>query len=201
MQDLIVTTLPLILFWRLRVPPVQKVALGAVFAVGYIVCAIAGVRIYYIYIVYNETYDTTWASWYLWIWMLLEILMGAMCTSAPTLKAFFHGYLGNANRLASGGMSRPRPTGVTTRERGERVGSGSGGSSAGDSSRAFRPPPNSFSWQGPKRWFVAPLRESYQLEQRPPPGLSASPDIPLVSPDLGKLPERIRLDNREVISK
>ena len=96
LQDFIATTLPFTLYWKMlwMLPVRQMVAMGAIFAIGYIVCVIAVVRIYYTYIVFYVSYDMSWMSRYIWIWMLLEIFVASMCASAPGLKVFFRNYFG-----------------------------------------------------------------------------------------------------------
>jgi len=93
-QDFIVTTLPLLLFWKVEMSSQEKKLLGAVFAVGYLVCLLSIARLYYIYLLFHVTFDTTWTSWYIWIWKVFEITMGAMCASAPTLPALYRHYWG-----------------------------------------------------------------------------------------------------------
>lgn len=48
-QDFIVCFMPTILFWKLQLPRKQKVALGAIFGIGFLLCIAGVLRIYYIY--------------------------------------------------------------------------------------------------------------------------------------------------------
>jgi hypothetical protein len=92
-QDAVAAFLPTILYWNLQIPRRQKIALGAIFALGYLVCIVAGVRSYYVYRIFNNPlYDSTWESWPAWLLCMLEIQLGAICASAPALKVFFTHY-------------------------------------------------------------------------------------------------------------
>jgi hypothetical protein len=92
-QDAIAAFLPTILYWNLQIPRRQKVALGAIFALGYVVCIVAGVRSYYVWRIFNDPlYDSTWNSWPAWLLCVLEVQLGAICASAPALKVFLAHY-------------------------------------------------------------------------------------------------------------
>ncbi|KAG9189347.1 hypothetical protein G6011_06215 [Alternaria panax] len=92
-QDAIAAFLPTLLYWNLQIPRRQKIALGAIFALGYLVCIVAAVRSYYVYRIFNQPlYDATWESWPAWLLCVLEIQLGAICASAPALKVFFMHY-------------------------------------------------------------------------------------------------------------
>jgi hypothetical protein len=92
-QDAITAFLPTILYWNLQIPRRQKVALGAIFALGYSVCIVACVRSYYVYRTFhNPRYDSTWESWPAWLLCMIEIQLGAICASAPALKVFLAHY-------------------------------------------------------------------------------------------------------------
>jgi hypothetical protein len=92
-QDAIAAFLPTILYWNLQIPTRQKWALGAIFALGYVVCIVAGVRSYYVWKIFNDgLYDSTWNSWPAWLLCVLEVQLGAICASAPALKVFLAHY-------------------------------------------------------------------------------------------------------------
>lgn len=48
-QDFVVCFMPTILFWKLQLPRKQKIALGAIFGVGFLLCIAGVLRIYYIF--------------------------------------------------------------------------------------------------------------------------------------------------------
>ncbi|KAF2101379.1 hypothetical protein NA57DRAFT_35108, partial [Rhizodiscina lignyota] len=91
-QDLITCLLPTMLFWKLQLPRRQKIALGAIFGVGFFLCIAGILRIYYIHFTFYETYDVTWAGQDNWIWTGVEALLGIVCASAPALKVFVRRY-------------------------------------------------------------------------------------------------------------
>ncbi|KAF1831226.1 hypothetical protein BDW02DRAFT_591285 [Decorospora gaudefroyi] len=92
-QDAIAAFLPTFLYWNLQIPRRQKVALGAIFALGYVVCVVAGVRSYYVWRTFDfRLYDSTWESWPAWLLCVIEIQLGAICASAPALKVFLSHY-------------------------------------------------------------------------------------------------------------
>jgi len=89
LQDFIACGLPTILFWKLRIPRRQKIALGGIFALGFFLCVCACLRIYYIYRVFYLSYDMTWVSQPAWLWVTVEAQVAVICASAPALKVFF----------------------------------------------------------------------------------------------------------------
>lgn len=88
-QDLITAILPTFLYWNLRIPVRQKIALFGIFAVGYGVAALGALRAYYSWQIYYSTYDVTWVTWDLFLVTMLELHVGCFCANAPTLKVFF----------------------------------------------------------------------------------------------------------------
>jgi hypothetical protein len=88
-QDLVTAVLPTLLYWNLRIPIRQKIALFGIFSLGYGVVALGAMRAYYAYRTYYLTYDTTWSTWDLLLTTILELHVGAFCANAPTLKVFF----------------------------------------------------------------------------------------------------------------
>lgn len=88
-QDLITAVLPTFLYWNLRIPVRQKVALFGIFAIGYGIAALGAMRAYYTWKIYFDTYDVTWVTWNLYVVTMLELHVGCFCANAPTLKVFF----------------------------------------------------------------------------------------------------------------
>lgn len=91
-QDFLACGLPTMLFWKLQLPRRQKIALGAIFGVGFFLCITGVLRIYYIHKIFYETYDTTWAAEDVWIWTMVEAHLAIICASAPAIKVFFKAY-------------------------------------------------------------------------------------------------------------
>lgn len=88
-QDFITALLPTFLYWNLQVPFRQKVALFGIFAIGYGVVALGGLRVYYTWRTFYQTYDVTWSTWDLMLTTLLELHIGCFCANLPALKVFF----------------------------------------------------------------------------------------------------------------
>ncbi|KAF9697496.1 hypothetical protein EKO04_004194 [Ascochyta lentis] len=91
-QDLITAILPTFLYWNLRIPIRQKIALFGIFALGYGVAALGALRAYYSWQIYYATYDVTWVTWDMFLVTMLELHVGCFCANAPTLKVFFKHY-------------------------------------------------------------------------------------------------------------
>lgn len=88
-QDAITALLPTLLYWNLKIPRRQKVALTAVFAASYIVVAVCMVRVYAMWEIFNNPlYDATWTTWPALLLVILEIYLGAILASVPALKVF-----------------------------------------------------------------------------------------------------------------
>jgi hypothetical protein len=103
-QDLATAVLPTFLFWNLRIPLRQKIALFGIFAIGYGCVALSGLRAYYSWRTFYETYDVTWSTWDLLLTSLLELHVGCFCANAPALKVFFKHFF--HDKLASYSNSR-----------------------------------------------------------------------------------------------
>jgi hypothetical protein len=126
-QDLLAAMLPTFLYWNLRIPIRQKIALFGIFAIGYGAVAIGALRAYYSWRIFFVTYDVTWETWNAWKLALLELHVGAMCANAPALKVFCKEYL-KLDRLAS----RSKSSSKASRSQGSKA-SRSQGSSKGPS--------------------------------------------------------------------
>ncbi|KAF1941081.1 hypothetical protein EJ02DRAFT_378570, partial [Clathrospora elynae] len=92
-QDLITAVLPTFLYWNLRIPTRQKVALFGVFAIGYGVVALGILRAYYSWRTFYNTYDVTWSTWDIILASMLELHIGSFCANAPAAKFFFAHFL------------------------------------------------------------------------------------------------------------
>ncbi|QDS73569.1 hypothetical protein FKW77_001161 [Venturia effusa] len=100
-QDFIVCGLPTLLFWKLQLPRRQKLALGAIFGVGFFLCITGILRIIYITNIFFHTYDVTWATEPVWTWTAVEAHLAIVCASAPALKVFFRQYLSVSSMTGS----------------------------------------------------------------------------------------------------
>ena len=93
----------------------QKLLLNVVFGLGYLAAVVAGIRIYFVYRMFYESYDASWEVWYCWILAMMEVNIAVTCSSLPAVKVFFqsvgsqHGSTGSSTgktRTWSEGRSR-----------------------------------------------------------------------------------------------
>ncbi|OAP60014.1 hypothetical protein AYL99_05016 [Fonsecaea erecta] len=105
--DLYSTLLPLILVYHLELPRRQKIALYALFALGFMAVAAGLVRTVLMYNLLNVDYDFTWKLWLTWIWAVLELYLALLAASAPSLKPFFrHFFVESISSFARGSRRR-----------------------------------------------------------------------------------------------
>ncbi|PYI00513.1 hypothetical protein BO78DRAFT_289142, partial [Aspergillus sclerotiicarbonarius CBS 121057] len=88
-QDFVTTTLPAVYSWKLQMPLKQKLLLNMVFGLGYLAVVVAGIRIYFVYRMFYQSYDASWEAWYCWILAMMEINIAVTCSSLPAVKVFF----------------------------------------------------------------------------------------------------------------
>ncbi|KFZ06669.1 hypothetical protein V501_07194 [Pseudogymnoascus sp. VKM F-4519 (FW-2642)] len=65
------------------------------------VIIVSTIRAYWVNIIVNVTYDTTWEGFILWILVALEVDVALICASAPTLKPTFRRYFHSHNTHSS----------------------------------------------------------------------------------------------------
>lgn len=87
--DFYSTLLPLILVYHLQLPRRQKLALYALFALGFGAVAAGVIRTVLMYNLLNVDYDFTWKLWVTWICAVIELYLALFAASAPSLKPFF----------------------------------------------------------------------------------------------------------------
>lgn len=86
--DFYAATLPCMLIMRLQMSRKQKIAVGALFAVSYVVVGLGIGRAVMLNRVVMHDYDYTWTLYAMWVWSLLELWIGLLAASAPALKPF-----------------------------------------------------------------------------------------------------------------
>lgn len=84
--DFIIYIMPMPAFYKLQLPLSQRIGLIILFSVGSIVVVAGVMREYYIHITVYKTYDVTWEGYDLWIWTAVEVNLGVICGSVPSLK-------------------------------------------------------------------------------------------------------------------
>jgi len=75
---------------------------------GISLCITGVLRIYYIWKVYYDTYDVTWAAQDAWVWTSVEAHLAIICASAPALKVFLRQYFQTSGVTGSFGNSWSR---------------------------------------------------------------------------------------------
>jgi len=108
-QDFITTVIPMVLCWKLQITIGQRVALNAIFAVGFCACFAGTMRLVYVYKAFYESYDRICESkslfcvnccannmigylFYIYAWTLGEISLAIIGASAPALNVLFKHY-------------------------------------------------------------------------------------------------------------
>jgi len=107
-SDLYATILPWCMLYKynLDVPRKQKIALNIIFSLSLIVAGCGGGRLYYLWKI-NNSYDTSWTGYDLFVWSLLECPLAIIFACAPSLRAFVRRYLQDPYRtFRSGAESR-----------------------------------------------------------------------------------------------
>ena len=135
--DFYATALPLLLVRGLDLPRGQKTALYVLFGFGALVIAAGTVRTVLLNYLINETYDSTWWLWKMWLWTFVEVNVSIMAASAPALKPFFRRYL--VDKVLSGG-SRNRGKyayGSGGQRISEALGGGGGGGQQGEGKKLW----------------------------------------------------------------
>ncbi|KAL3421569.1 hypothetical protein PVAG01_08015 [Phlyctema vagabunda] len=84
-SDVVILVLPMPVLSSLKLPRKQKFVLMAIFAAGGLVCLISVIRLHDLYRLL-KTKDLSWDNATVAIWSTLEIHLGIICASLPTLK-------------------------------------------------------------------------------------------------------------------
>ena len=108
-QDFLVAGLPTLMFARMDIPFRQKLAMAAVFAVGFFLCITGCLRIVYIHEIFYSTYDVTWRAGEAWYWTAVEGLLATVVASVPALKVFIQRHLGSIIRSYTYGATDASP--------------------------------------------------------------------------------------------
>lgn len=76
---------PIPLAWQLDVPLKQRLGALGMFLLGLLICACGAVKTSYLYTLFS-TYDEIWLATPIWILSALELHIGILCSSAPTIR-------------------------------------------------------------------------------------------------------------------
>ncbi|GKZ24055.1 hypothetical protein AbraIFM66951_010554 [Aspergillus brasiliensis] len=106
LQDIAATTLPAVFCWGLQMRLRQKVLLnGVVFGLGYLAAVVAGVRVWFIYRMFYESFDVSWEVWYCWVLAMLEVDVAVVCSCLPGVNVFVRSLGCSRNSSGNGGSS------------------------------------------------------------------------------------------------
>ncbi|EXJ89155.1 hypothetical protein A1O3_02219 [Capronia epimyces CBS 606.96] len=113
--DFLLCTLPLPVFWRLKLPPRQKYIVSLLFAIGLFATVASALRISVLKNV--DSLDVTMGSVSTMKWSVVEVGTGIICACIPCLKPLFRKFLldktlsnNSGARSAAKGPLTPRPT-------------------------------------------------------------------------------------------
>ncbi|PGH29743.1 hypothetical protein GX50_07497 [[Emmonsia] crescens] len=105
--DIMTLVIPMPLIRRLKIPLRQKIIIAFFLGMGAFVCIISVIRLFSIYRLFTQP-DSTWHANTATIWSILEIYIGIILGSAPTLRPLFIRFFPSRRQLhgvSSGGSS------------------------------------------------------------------------------------------------
>ncbi|KAL4788075.1 hypothetical protein BJX76DRAFT_367792 [Aspergillus varians] len=126
--DILTTTLPMPLIWKLKLPTRQRLAVIAIFGLGIIVDVAGSFRTVYVWKSMIVSHDTTWEGWPVLLAGIVEINLGLICASTPALRPLVNFYV---PRLL--GSSSPYGYNRKTRSKSYKLRSFTGASKSRDS--------------------------------------------------------------------
>ncbi|KFY36082.1 hypothetical protein V494_05344 [Pseudogymnoascus sp. VKM F-4513 (FW-928)] len=109
LMDIVIFLIPLRSLFALRIRTTQKIHLISLFSAGLLVIVAATVRLVYIVIIMQETYDVSWYGYIGWLWAAIEVHVSLICACVPSCRAFFVAW----NRGSTKGGSKTAGTGGT----------------------------------------------------------------------------------------
>ncbi|KAJ6125370.1 hypothetical protein N7471_012687 [Penicillium samsonianum] len=94
-SDFAVWLMPIPRVWNIQLPKPQKIALSLIFALGLFDCAAAMARLLLSMLVLGE-YDSTWLYAKGYMWSIIEVSTGIVCTCLPTMRILLKTAFGGA---------------------------------------------------------------------------------------------------------
>ncbi|KAF7621031.1 hypothetical protein F9C07_2282836 [Aspergillus flavus] len=83
--DFWIMLIPIPLAWQLDLPLKQRLGVLGMFLLGLLICTCGAIKTRYLYTLFS-TYDEVWVSTPIWILSALELHIGILCSSAPTIR-------------------------------------------------------------------------------------------------------------------
>ncbi|KGO67090.1 hypothetical protein PITC_019960 [Penicillium italicum] len=93
--DFVVCLMPIPKVWNLQIPKPQKIALSLIFSLGLFDCTAAVGRLRLAMLVIGQ-YDITWLYSNGYMWSIIEISTGIICTCLPTMRVLLKIAFGGA---------------------------------------------------------------------------------------------------------
>lgn len=105
-SDTVIFILPQSVIWRLQMPTRQKIAISLMFLIAILAIASASIRLYYSVKLSTST-DTTWYTWNMGVWGLVEMDFGIIVACIPVSGALYRHihqstFFSNASRSLKG---------------------------------------------------------------------------------------------------
>ena len=104
MTDVLFATLPIPLIWQLQLNLRTKISLILVLSLGWFACAAATVKAVLQFNVLNDLDWTVHNSFN--VWNYIELTVGIIAASLPTLKPLFNWFLETARAITSGSRTK-----------------------------------------------------------------------------------------------
>ncbi|KAM5444808.1 hypothetical protein MferCBS31731_000263 [Microsporum ferrugineum] len=92
LTDLLVVLLPIPTVMSLKLYARQRFILALLFGTGFIIVISGSIRAFFTYRL-SRSYDKTWDAYPLWVAATVEMYLGIIAASMPTLKPFFSRFL------------------------------------------------------------------------------------------------------------
>ncbi|KFY28782.1 hypothetical protein V493_02762 [Pseudogymnoascus sp. VKM F-4281 (FW-2241)] len=104
--DVIIFIIPLRSLILLKIRFTQRMHVLALFSAGLLVIVAASIRLYYVTIIFIDTWDVTWFGYVSWLWTAVEIHIGIICACVPSCRALLVSW---SERISSKGTKSYGP--------------------------------------------------------------------------------------------
>ncbi|PMD41136.1 hypothetical protein L207DRAFT_403932, partial [Hyaloscypha variabilis F] len=98
--DVLFAVLPVPMIWTLKINTRTKISLIGILSLGFLACAAAIYKTPIQYHFFDDPDSTGHGSWF-WVWQIIELTLGIMSASLPSLKPLFNWFLETAKALTT----------------------------------------------------------------------------------------------------
>ncbi|OCK79163.1 hypothetical protein K432DRAFT_76178 [Lepidopterella palustris CBS 459.81] len=102
LSDIVILALPVPVLWSLQMHRNKRIALVAIFSVGFVAVIASIIRVYALH-VYTVGTDTPYNGAYILLWSQIEINVAIISASIPSLKPLFKRTFGSTIKSTTGG--------------------------------------------------------------------------------------------------